>query len=53
MKKRTKIQADVSPSLLKKVKILLAAQGRTIKDLINELLEDWVKKQENGPDPII
>lgn len=49
--KGTRITVDLgSERLYKAVRVLAAAQGRPLRDVVSEALLDWIEKQEEMED---
>ena len=49
--KGTRITVDLaSERLYRAVRVLAAAQGRPLRDVVSEALRDWVEKQEDLED---
>ncbi len=49
--KGTRITVDLgSERLYRAVRVLAAAQGRPLRDVVSEALRDWIEKQEEVED---
>ena len=49
--KGTRITVDLgSEKLYRAVRVLAAAQGRPLRDIVGEALRDWIEKQEELED---